>query len=171
MFHRKRLAGTSRINGNIKRGSGKRKVFQNGQQRNSYQHPSDNSDDDEDDEDEATREMLKCDEDDDRPTDQKLPYNVMLTDWKYSGIGSPTDDLAMLLLSCISGSKRQKYTKDILKRYHSSFLDKLKTCHGLDVTKEFPDYDYATFLKCYDQSLIGGFLKVRLLSSERQIYF
>ena len=168
MFHRKRLAGTSRINGNIKRGSGKRKVFQNGQQRNSYQQPSDNSDDDEDDEDEATREMLKCDEDDDRPTDQKLPYNVMLTDWKYSGIGSPTDDLAMLLLSCISGSKRQKYTKDILKRYHSSFLNKLKTCHGLDVTKEFPDYDYATFLKCYDQSSIAGFLKVCLLSSDRQ---
>merc|ERR1719400_135767 len=133
LFHRKRFAGTSRINGNVKRGSGKRKVFQNGQQRNSYQQPSDNSD-----EDEASREMLKCDEDDNRSMDQKLPYNVMLTDWKYSGIGSPTDDLAMLLLSSISGNKRQKYTKDILKRYHSSLLSKLKTCHGVDVSREFP---------------------------------
>ena len=114
--------------------------------------------------------MLKCDEDDNRSMDQKLPYNVMLTDWKYSGIGSPTDDLAMLLLSSISGSKRLKYTKDILKRYHSSLLSKLKTCHGVDVSREFPDYDYATFLKCYDQSLIGAFLKVSLTVLTRKIY-
>ena len=155
-------------NGNVKRGSGKRKVFQNGNQKNSYQQPSDNSEEDEDDEDdEATKHLLRCEEEDDSLTnnsqlDHKLPYDVMLTDWKYSGIGSPTDDLAMLLLSSISGIKRQKHTKDILKRYHSSFVNKLKGSYGVDVYKEFPDYNYDVFLKSYELSLVGGFLKVSI---------
>merc|ERR1712141_283739 len=137
---------------------GKRKVFQNGHQKNSYQHPSDNSEEDEDDDDEITRHLLGEDEET-PPNDHKLAYDVMLTDWKYSGIGSPTDDLAMLLLSSISGNKRQKHTKDILKRYHSSFVNNLKRVYGVDVYKVFPDYNYQQFLKSYELSLFGGFLK------------
>ena len=163
LLHRKRLVDSC---GNSKRGSGKRKVFQNGHQKNSYQQPSDNSEEDEDDEDEVTRHLLRSDDEDSSFTnnsqvdDNRLPYDVMLTDWKYSGIGSPTDDLAMLLLSSISGNKRQKHTKDILKRYHSSFVTNLKTVYGINVYKEFPDYNYQQFLKSYELSLIGGFLKV-----------
>lgn len=167
LFHRKRLTGATGSNGNLKRGSGKRKVFQNGHEKNSYLESSndDNSEEgEEEDEDEVTRHLLRCDEEEDtsmsRSIDNKLPYDVMLTDWKYTGIGSPTDDLAMLLLSSISGSKRQKHTKDILKRYHLSFVNQLNTRFGVDVYKEFPDYNYDTFLKEYELSLFGGFLKV-----------
>ena len=160
LFHKKRSSEKDKRNGNVKRGSGKRKVFQNSHQKNSFQQPSDNSEDDEDnDEDEVTRHLLRSDEEDE-PIDEALPYEVMLTDWKYSGIGSPTDDLAMLLLSSISGNKRQKHTKDILKRYHSSFVNKLKSLYGVDVYKQFPDYSYDVFLKNYELSLVAAFLKV-----------
>ena len=168
LFHRKRLTDANGDNGNLKRGSGKRKVFQNGHEKNSYQQSSndENSEEEEDDEDEVTRHLLRGDEEEDtlmnRNIDHKLPYDVMLTDWKYTGIGSPTDDLAMLLLSSISASKRQKHTKDILKRYHLSFVNKLKAHFGVDVYKEFPDYNYDTFSKEYELSLFGGFLKVMM---------
>merc|ERR1719264_2299995 len=55
LFHKKRSSEKDKRNGNVKRGSGKRKVFQNSHQKNSFQQPSDNSEDDEDnDEDEVT---------------------------------------------------------------------------------------------------------------------
>ena len=159
LFHKRHLNDNGVMNGTMKKGSGKRKVFQNGHQKNSYQHPSDNSEEDEDEEDEITRHLLGGDEEA-PPNDYKLAYDVMLTDWKYSGIGSPTDDLAMLLLSSISGNKRQKHTKGILKCYHSLFVEKLKNHFGVDIFKEFPDYNYEEFLKSYEHSLVGAFFKV-----------
>ena len=51
LFHKRQLNDNGKINGSMKRGSGKRKVFQNGHQKNSYQHPSDNSEEDEDEDD------------------------------------------------------------------------------------------------------------------------
>ena len=172
LFHRKRFANDNG-NGAFKRGSGggkQRKVFQNGHENVNYKMSSleddENSADDDDDDDEMTRHLLaggQIDNGDNAATCQdlcQLPYDVMLTDWKCAGIGSPTADLAMLLLSCISGSKRQKYTKDILKRYHSSFVCHLKTNFGIDMAKTFPDYNYNVFLTDYELSLYGGFLKV-----------
>ena len=161
LFHRKRLTQTT----GSKRRSGKRKVFQNGHEKTNYLMSSHDghSEEEEDDEDEVTRQLLIGEEEEVTSVDHhKLPYDVMLTDWKYTGIGSPTDDLAMLMLSSISANKRQKYTKSILKRYHMSFINKLIRNFGIDVYKEFPDYNYDMFIKSYELSLFGGFLKVKI---------
>merc|ERR1711936_288466 len=76
LFHKRQLNDNGVINGSMKRGSGKRKVFQNGHQKNSYQHPSDNSEEDEDDDDEITRHLLG-EYEETLPNDHKLAYDVM----------------------------------------------------------------------------------------------
>ena len=91
-------------------------------------------------------------------TSRDLPYDVMLSDWKCATLGSPTFDLAALLLSATpSRAFRDQHTRPLLQTYHRVFTSTLKNRFGL----EYPDFTCDALIKDYELSLYGGFLKVR----------
>ena len=102
-------------------------------------------------------------EEEDLADPNNLPYDVMLSDWKYASIGSPTVDLASLILSSTpSQAFREKFTEPLLQRYYDVFTDTLKTRFSIDVAAKFPSFSYEELQKDYETSLYGSFLKVIL---------
>ena len=86
-----------------------------------------------------------------------LPYDVMLSDWKWSTVGSPTFDLATLMLSATPSKEfRDAYVKPLLQTYHRVFTGALSSRYGL----EYPSFTCEDLVKDYEMSLHGAFLKV-----------
>jgi len=85
-----------------------------------------------------------------------LPYDVMLSDWKWSTVGSPTFDLATLMLSATPSKEfRDAYVKPLLQTYHRVFTGALSSRYGL----EYPSFTCEDLVKDYEMSLHGAFLK------------
>ena len=81
----------------------------------------------------------------------------MLSDWKWSTVGSPTFDLATLMLSATPSKEfRDAYVKPLLQTYHRVFTGALSSRYGL----EYPSFTCEDLVKDYEMSLHGAFLKV-----------
>ena len=94
-----------------------------------------------------------------------LPYDVMLSDWKWSTVGSPTFDLATLMLSATPSKEfRDAYVKPLLQTYHRVFTGALSSRYGL----EYPSFTCEDLVKDYEMSLHGAFLKVSRIN---YVYF
>lgn len=96
----------------------------------------------------------------------KLPISVMLSDWKFTCIGSPTLDLATLILTTTPSQQfRADHTKDLLKKYFQIFTDVLKDRYQIPVAEKYPEFTFESFQKDYDNSLYGALLTVRSIST------
>ena len=93
----------------------------------------------------------------------------MLSDWKWSTVGSPTFDLATLMLSATPSKEfRDAYVKPLLQTYHRVFTGALSSRYGL----EYPSFTCEDLVKDYEMSLHGAFLKVsqKLYLKRRKVH-
>ena len=91
----------------------------------------------------------------------KLPSDIMLSDWKFTCVGTPTLDLATLILTTTPSQKfRLDHTPELLQRYFKVFTDKLNDEFGVNLKENYPDFNFDVFVNDFEASLYGALLQV-----------